>query len=157
MSGCKPSRKRSVARRSGKAIGRSGEQGIDGMIKEDRLGLDVIYIQAKRWENTIDRPDIQQFADALQGQRARKGVFITTSSFSSEATRCYDLVRSYCTQLLMSGGADVSLAQKARGHRDIRTTLIDTQVVADPRLADAVQRAFSPRRVAAPWPELLSS
>jgi restriction system protein len=56
---------------AGKAIGRSGDEGIDGIIKEDRLGLDVIYLQAKRWERTIGRPDIQQFAGALQGQRAR--------------------------------------------------------------------------------------
>jgi restriction system protein len=70
---------------AGKAVGRSGDQGIDGIIKEDRLGLDVIYLQAKRWENTVSRPDIQQFAGALQGQRARKGVFITTSTFSADA------------------------------------------------------------------------
>ena len=70
---------------AGKAIGRSGDEGIDGIIKEDKLGLDVIYIQAKRWENTVGRPDIQKFAGALQGQRARKGIFITTSSFSREA------------------------------------------------------------------------
>ena len=70
---------------AGKAIGRPGDEGIDGIIKEDRLGLDVIYLQAKRWERTIGRPDIQQFAGALQGQRARKGVFITTSSFSADA------------------------------------------------------------------------
>ncbi len=65
-------------------------------------------------------------------------------------TRCYDLVHSYCTQLLLSGGGDVALVQKARGHRDIRTTLVYTQVVVDPRLADAVKKAFSTRRVAAP-------
>lgn len=70
---------------AGEAIGRSGDEGIDGIIKEDRLGLDIIYIQAKRWENTVGRPEIQRFAGALHGQRARKGVFITTSSFSSEA------------------------------------------------------------------------
>jgi restriction system protein len=70
---------------AGKAVGRSGDQGIDGIIKEDRLGLDVIYLQAKRWESTVGRPDIQQFAGALQGQRARKGVFITTSNFSADA------------------------------------------------------------------------
>jgi len=58
---------------AGKAIGRSGDEGIDGIIKEDRLGLDVIYLQAKRWERTIGRPEIQQFAGALQGQRARMG------------------------------------------------------------------------------------
>jgi restriction system protein len=68
-------------------VGRSGDEGIDGIIKEDRLGLENIYIQAKRWKDThtVGRPDVQQFAGALQGQRARKGVFITTSSFSRDA------------------------------------------------------------------------
>jgi restriction system protein len=70
---------------AGKAIGKSGDEGLDGIIKEDRLGLDIIYIQAKRWENTVSRPEIQKFAGALQGQRARKGIFITTSDFSREA------------------------------------------------------------------------
>ncbi len=70
---------------AGEAIGRSGDEGIDGIIKEDRLGLDIIYVQAKRWENVVGRPDVQKFAGALQGQRARKGVFITTSTFSREA------------------------------------------------------------------------
>ncbi len=72
---------------AGRAIGRTGDEGIDGIIKEDKLGLDVIYIQAKRWKenNSISRPDIQQFAGALQGQQANKGIFITTSSFTKEA------------------------------------------------------------------------
>jgi restriction system protein len=70
---------------AGQVVGRSGDEGIDGLIKEDRLGLDTIYIQAKRWENVVGRPDIQKFAGALQGQRAKKGIFITTSSFSREA------------------------------------------------------------------------
>jgi restriction system protein len=70
---------------AGEAVGRSGDGGIDGIIKEDRLGLDVIYIQAKRWESGVSRPEIQKFAGALQGRRARKGIFITTSSFSKEA------------------------------------------------------------------------
>jgi len=70
---------------AGRAIGKSGDEGIDGIIKEDRLGLDIIYIQAKRWDNTVGRPEIQKFAGALQGQRARKGIFITTASFSREA------------------------------------------------------------------------
>jgi restriction system protein len=72
-------------RDAGQAVGRSGDGGIDGIIKEDRLGLDVIYIQAKRWEATVGRPEIQKFAGALQGHRARKGVFLTTASFSSDA------------------------------------------------------------------------
>ena len=70
---------------AGRAVGRSGDGGIDGIINEDRLGLDVLYIQAKRWEGTVGRPEIQKFAGALQGQRARRGIFITTSSFSREA------------------------------------------------------------------------
>lgn len=70
---------------AGQAIGKSGDEGIDGIIKEDKLGLDIIYIQAKRWENQVSRPEIQKFAGALQGKRARKGVFITTSCFSKEA------------------------------------------------------------------------
>jgi restriction system protein len=68
-----------------KTVGRSGDGGIDGIIKEDKLGLDRVYIQAKRWEGTVGRPEIQKFAGALQGQRAKKGVFITTSSFTKEA------------------------------------------------------------------------
>ena len=71
---------------AGRAIGRSGDGGIDGIIKEDKLGLDVIYIQAKRWDTTpVGRPDVMQFAGALQGQRASKGIFITTSRFTVEA------------------------------------------------------------------------
>lgn len=70
---------------AGRAVGKSGDEGIDGIIKEDRLGLESIYIQAKRWQATIGRPEIQRFAGALQGQRARKGVFITTSDFTKEA------------------------------------------------------------------------
>jgi restriction system protein len=70
---------------AGEAIGKSGDEGIDGIIKEDRLGLDVVYVQAKRWESPASRPEIQKFAGALQGQRARKGIFITTSSFTKDA------------------------------------------------------------------------
>ncbi|MCS7036076.1 MAG: restriction endonuclease [Saprospiraceae bacterium] len=72
---------------AGKAIGRSGDEGIDGTIKEDKLGLDIIYIQAKRWKpgNVVGRPDIQKFVGALAGQGAKKGIFITTSSFTKEA------------------------------------------------------------------------
>jgi len=70
---------------AGEAIGKSGDEGIDGIIKEDRLGLDVIYIQAKRWENTISPGEIHKFVGALHGKKANKGVFITTSSFSEKA------------------------------------------------------------------------
>jgi restriction system protein len=72
---------------AGKAVGKTGDEGIDGIIKEDKLGLDVIYIQAKRWKenNIIGRPEIQKFVGALAGQGAKKGVFITASSFSKDA------------------------------------------------------------------------
>jgi restriction system protein len=69
-----------------RAVGRTGDEGIDGIIDEDKLGLDSIYIQAKRWsDNPVRRTDIQQFVGALQGKRARKGVFITTSRFTDDA------------------------------------------------------------------------
>ncbi len=70
---------------AGRAIGKSGDEGIDGIIKEDKLGLDVIYIQAKRWDSVVGRPEIQKFVGALAGQRAKKGVFITTAHFTKEA------------------------------------------------------------------------
>ncbi len=72
---------------AGKAIGKSGDEGIDGTIKEDKLGLDIIYIQAKRWQigNVVGRPEIHKFIGALAGQGAKKGIFITTSKFTREA------------------------------------------------------------------------
>lgn len=70
---------------AGKAIGQTGDEGIDGIIKEDRLGLDIIYLQAKRWDGTVGRPEIQRFVGALHGKRAKKGVFITTGRFSEDA------------------------------------------------------------------------
>ena len=72
---------------AGKSIGQSGDEGIDGIIKEDRLGLDVIYLQAKRWDGTVGRPEVQKFVGALHGKRAKKGVFITTGRFSDDALR----------------------------------------------------------------------
>lgn len=69
-------------------VGKSGDEGIDGIIKEDKLGLDVIYIQAKKWDSgTIGRPEIQKFAGALLGKKAKKGIFITTSTFTNEAKK----------------------------------------------------------------------
>ncbi|MDR3189420.1 MAG: restriction endonuclease [Prevotellaceae bacterium] len=72
---------------AGKTTGKTGDEGIDGIIKEDKLGLDIIYIQAKKWQqgNTVGRPEIQRFVGALAGQGAKKGIFITTSSFTKEA------------------------------------------------------------------------
>ncbi len=86
---------------AGKAVGRGGDGGIDGIIKEDRLGLDTIYIQAKRWEGVVGRPEIQKFAGALQGQRARKGIFITTSSFTKEAR---EFVSAIDSKIILIGG-----------------------------------------------------
>ena len=72
-------------------VGQPGDQGIDGIIKEDRLGLDAVYVQAKRWlnNNSVQRQDVQAFVGSLEGKRARKGVMITTSTFTSGA-------RAYC-------------------------------------------------------------
>ena len=88
-----------------KAIGRSGDEGIDGIIVEDRLGLDVIYVQAKRWEANVGRPEVQRFAGALQGQRARKGILITTSEFSREAR---DYVAHLDSRIILLDGARLS-------------------------------------------------
>jgi restriction system protein len=79
---------------AGRAIGRTGDEGIDGTIKEDKLGLDVIFVQAKRWDGTVGRPEIQKFAGGLQGQRANKGVFTTTSQFSRDAEDYANMINS---------------------------------------------------------------
>jgi restriction system protein len=71
-------------------LGQSGDEGVDGVIREDKLGLDLIYVQAKRWSNPVGRPEIQKFFGALHGKRASKGVFITTSFFTSEAASYAD-------------------------------------------------------------------
>ena len=97
---------------AGKALGKPDDEGIDGIIKEDRLGLDVIYLQAKRWEKTIGRPDIQQFAGALQGQRARKGVFITTSTFSSDARQYAERIE---TRIILIDGTELAKLMIAHG------------------------------------------
>jgi restriction system protein len=89
---------------AGIVVGRGGDEGIDGVIKEDRLGLETIYIQAKRWQGTVGRPDIQRFAGALQGQRARKGVFITSSTFSTEARAYADAIQ---TTIVLIDGAQL--------------------------------------------------
>jgi restriction system protein len=79
---------------AGRAIGRSGDGGIDGEIKEDRLGLDIIYVQAKRWDAVVGRPEIQTFVGALQGRRANKGIVITTSTFTKTAQDYVDSIQS---------------------------------------------------------------
>jgi restriction system protein len=105
-----------------RVVGRGGDEGIDGIINEDRLGLDTIYVQAKRWQGTVGRPEIQRFAGALQGQRARKGVFITTSSFSADArayaaglqTTIVLVDGPTLAQLMMDAGVGVSEAETIR-------------------------------------------
>ncbi len=91
---------------AGQVLGRTGDEGIDGLINEDKLGLDAIYIQAKRWEGTLGRPEIQKFVGAMHG-KARKGIFITTGRFSNEA-------REYVVHL-----------------RDLRVALVDGGNLAD--------------------------
>jgi restriction system protein len=87
---------------AGQAIGKAGDEGIDGIIKEDKLGLDIIYIQAKRWGNPVGRPEIQKFVGALHGQRARKGIFITTSNFTRDAL---DYVKNIESKIILIDGA----------------------------------------------------
>ncbi|MCW5599275.1 MAG: restriction endonuclease [Nitrosomonas sp.] len=90
---------------AGKAIGRSGDEGIDGIISEDRLGLEAIYIQAKRWAGSVGRPEIQKFVGALHGKRARKGVFLTTGKFSQDAR---DYVSQIDPRVVLIDGAQLS-------------------------------------------------
>jgi len=113
---------------AGKAIGKTNDAGIDGIIKEDKLGLDVIYIQAKRWENTVSRPEIQKFAGALQGQRAKKGIFITTSNFSQSAIEYAAMIE---TKIILIDGEQ--LAQH----------LIDNNVGVSPVAAYEVKKIDS--------------
>jgi restriction system protein len=101
---------------AGQAVGGSGDGGIDGIIKEDRLGLDAIYLQAKRWENPVGRPVVQAFAGSLEGHRARKGVMITTSSFSPSAREYVGMIEKriilidgeQLAQLMIDHGVGVS-------------------------------------------------
>ena len=73
------------SREDAQAVGRSGDGGIDGIINQDRLGLDVVYVQAKRWKGNVGSPQIAGFAGALAGKGANKGIFITTSNFTKDA------------------------------------------------------------------------
>lgn len=86
---------------SGELTQKGADEGIDGVIKEDRLGLDKIYIQAKKWEGTVGRPEIQKFVGALQGKRAKKGIFITLSTFSKEA---YDYAQNLDVAIILIDG-----------------------------------------------------
>jgi len=91
---------------AGQAVGRSGDGGIDGIIKEDRLGLDVIYIQAKRYdEQSVGRPAIQTFVGALEGRHANKGIFLTTSRFAQSAREYAATVKA---RLILIDGAQLA-------------------------------------------------
>jgi restriction system protein len=104
------------------ALGKSGDEGIDGVVNEDPLGLDVVYIQAKRYaaENTIGRDRIQQFAGALVGRGASKGVFVTTSSFSRGAT---EYIERLPQRIILIDGKDLTrlMIQYGVGVRTERT------------------------------------
>jgi restriction system protein len=108
---------------AGSAIGRVGDGGIDGIIKEDKLGLDVIYIQAKRWAGTVGRPEIQAFVGSLEGHRANKGVFITTSHFSPDAK---DYVSRIGKKIVLIDGEQLS--EMMMDH-DVGVTTEDSYVV----------------------------
>ena len=105
---------------AGQAVGQSGDDGIDGIIKEDKLGLDVVYLQAKRWEATVGRPVVQAFAGSLEGQRARKGVLITTSQFSQEAK---DYVSRIEKKIILIGGEELAqlMIDHGIGVTEVRT------------------------------------
>ena len=90
---------------AGKAVGGAGDGGIDGIIKEDRLGLDVVYVQAKRWGGVVGRPVIQAFAGSLEGHRARKGVLITTSGFSQDA---FDYIQRIEKKIVLIDGKQLA-------------------------------------------------
>lgn len=91
---------------AGKALGKAGDGGVDGVIKEDKLGLSLIYIQAKRWDNaSVGRPEIQKFVGALHGKRARKGIFLSTSTFTKDAR---DYAEGLETKVILIDGAQVA-------------------------------------------------
>jgi len=103
-----------------RAVGRAGDEGIDGVIKEDKLGLDVVYVQAKRWQQNIGRPEVQAFVGALAGKKARKGVFITTSDFTKEAR---EYVQSIDHKIVLIDGRQ--LAELMIDH-DVGVTVVQT-------------------------------
>lgn len=90
---------------AGQTIGKSGDGGIDGIIKEDKLGLDTIYIQAKRWENTVPINQIRDFAGSLLSKKSRKGIFITTSNYPKGA---YDFVESIDPKIVLIDGKQLA-------------------------------------------------
>src|SRR5260370_40689497 len=110
---------------AGEAVGAAGDEGIDGVISEDRLGLDTIYLQAKRWEGTVGRPEIQKFVGALHGKRAKKGVFITTGLFSTDAR---EYVKNIDAKVVLIDG------------RQLAELMIDFNVGVDPVVSYQLKR-----------------
>lgn len=108
---------------AGRSIGQSGDEGIDGIIKEDRLGLDVIYLQAKRWDGSVGRPEVQKFVGALQGKRAKKGVFITTGKFTTDAA---DYVETIDPKVILIDGR--KLAELMMDHNLGVTTTVNYEI-----------------------------
>lgn len=108
-------------RDAGEAVGRSGDGDIDGIIKEDKLGLDAVYIQAKRWEGTVGRPAVQAFAGSLMGNRAGKGVFVTTSQFTREARDYVKAIQQ--PKIVLIGGEELAqfMIDHDIGVRDVAT------------------------------------
>lgn len=113
---------------AGEAVGASGDEGIDGVINEDRLGLDTVYLQAKRWEGTVGRPEIQKFVGALHGKRAKKGVFITTGTFSAESR---DYVGNIEPKVVLIDG------------HQLAEFMIDFNVGVDPVISYEIKRIVS--------------
>ncbi len=108
---------------AGRSIGQSGDEGIDGIIKEDRLGLDVIYLQAKRWDGSVGRPEVQKFVGALHGKRAKKGVFITTGKFTTDAA---DYVETIDPKVILIDGR--KLAELMMDHNLGVTTTVNYEI-----------------------------
>ena len=96
------------SREDAEAVGRSGDGGIDGIINEDVLGLDVIYVQAKRWQADVGEPPVRDFVGALQGRRARKGIFITTSAFANGAKKYVSEVDTKDTKIVLIDGRQLA-------------------------------------------------
>ncbi len=93
------------SRANAETVGRSGDAGIDGIISGGRPWLDTIYVQVKRWEKNVSRPEIQKFAGALQGQSAQKGIFVTTSNFSKNAR---EYVKKIDQNVILIDGAELA-------------------------------------------------
>jgi restriction system protein len=110
-------------RDAGEAVGQSSDGGVDGLIKEDKLGLDVVYIQAKRWEGTVGRPQVQGFAGSLEGFKATKGVMITTSKFSADA---YDYVGRIGKKIVLIDGEQLGqfMVDYSVGVTDVATYVV---------------------------------